>query len=220
MVSITNLTEWLMIIVIFITMVISIKYGNKKNLLLVQLYIIFSLVFNVLFKVLEYFFDSDFSNRYISMLMKIYSIIEISLICLFLIRLVNRKKSKTVIKTLYIFYISIWSIIFVFFKNALFFNFSPMYGLENLFIVIACMLYIFEIVRSDEIIDLKSNSNFIAVSGIFFYFSISIPYFFIAYSATRLGLIQIFSLLNLVFYILLFISLLKAYLCPLQKSRN
>jgi hypothetical protein len=218
--SLNNILEWLSILVMLTTLVFSLIHRNKKNLFLIQIYIIVSLILNVLLKMLEYMPENKFTSYYSSLLVNIYSIIEITLISLFLLPLVNGRKSKATIKILYLIYISICATIFIAFKDGIFANMSLIFGLENLFIAVPCLLYIFEMIKSDDTIDLKSNSNFIAVCGIFFYFCITIPFFFANYSALRLGLYKFFSLLNTTFYILLFVSFLKAYLCPLQESRN
>jgi hypothetical protein len=213
-----NILELISIIVMVVTLAFSLIHRNKRNLFIIQLYIIISLIINVLLKILEYQTEKQISLKYASMLIKIYSIIEFTLLCLFFLRLIKGKKSRNTLKILYSIYVSIFFAISIIFKNAIFLNMSPIYGLENIFIAIPALLYIFEMVKSDDIVDLKSSSEFIAVCGILFYFSVTTPYFFYNHDALRFGLLQLFSLLNTIFYILLFTSFLKAYLCPTQGS--
>jgi hypothetical protein len=147
-------------------------------------------------------------------------VLEISFMYLFLYGLIRGDKFRVIIKFLYSLYILICTIIWVVIKKGIFITIPSLFGIENLFIIMPCLFYLYEMIKSDDIIDFKTDSNFMATCGILFYFSTTTPYFFGAYSLFKLGLYEFFSLMNTVFYMLLFISFLKAYLCPIPERKN
>ena len=57
-----------------------------------------------------------------------------------------------------------------------------LYGFESLLIIIPCLFYIYELLKSNLLISLKSDANFISTCGLLFYFSISIPTYFSWYT--------------------------------------
>ncbi len=49
------------------------------------------------------------------------------------------------------------------------FLFDPMlFGIEGILLLIPCLFYIFELLKSNLVIDLKSNPNFISTCGCYF----------------------------------------------------
>ena len=106
-------------------------------------------------------------------------------------------------------------------NHRIFFSFTPdLLGVEGILITTCCIYYIFEILKFDMNVDLKSDANFIATCGILFYFSLSIPTYFSLYNLHYLApaFEKITILANSIFYTILFISFMKAYICPIPKQ--
>ena len=107
-------------------------------------------------------------------------------------------------------------------NDRLFYSFTPdLLGVEGLLITGYCLFYIYEILRSDINTDLKTDANFIVTCGILFYFSLSVPTYFSWYNLHYLapGFEKITILANSIFYTILFISFIKAYLCPVPNRK-
>lgn len=153
-------------------------HRDNKVLLPIQLYIVVSLALNVLLKITDFLPKNIATNNYTNLVINIYSISEISLIYYFIFSLLKGSNFKTLMIFLYIFYLSVIVIIWFTSHNSIFFYLPLLMGLENLFIVISSFFYMYEIFKSNDILNFKADPKFIAVSGILFYFSISIPFFF------------------------------------------
>ncbi len=216
----TNILEWLNLLVLAFALVLSLVVRKHQDLLLIQFYIIISLGLNIWLKIAEHL-PNDIQYKYISgFVVNIYSIIEFSLIYLFLFRLITRGEFRISMRLFYIFYVSLNTAVWMAYKRSIFRPISHLYGLESILITIACLFYFLEILKSDRIIDFKSNSEFIVVCGLLFYFSISVPFFFSVSSTYKFKLFDIIASFNTLFYILMFVSFLKAYLCPLAEQKN
>ncbi|HEY1871058.1 MAG TPA: hypothetical protein VGG71_08370, partial [Chitinophagaceae bacterium] len=112
-------------------------------------------------------------------------------------------------------YISLCAFLWIIKKNY-FFSFTPdLFGIENILVLIPCLLNIIEILKSDLKTDLKYDPNFIVTCGLLFYFSISIPTFFSWGALYYLvpGFEKILIMTNTTCSILLIVSFMKAYLC-------
>jgi hypothetical protein len=65
-------------------------------------------------------------------------------------------------------------------------------------------------------VEINKDSNFIAISGILFYFSASVPYYFSSSQELNLpaNFFVVYDCINYAFYTILFLTFIKAYLCP------
>ena len=98
---------------------------------------------------------------------------------------------------------------------------GTLYGLENLFITIPCIFYFYQIFRSEEIIDYKSNSHFFVMCGVFFFYGTTFP-FYVSYKIMYEVTPELYSVLltvNNILSAILFSTIIKAYLCPLPKEK-
>ncbi len=220
--EITNfIVNWICLLTVIVSCFVSIIYQHRKNLIAIQLYIIVSIFANLVFNICDMFPLDSFCKKIEQVVFNIYTLFEILLIYFFLYYRLTRKGLK---KTMLIFlgiYISICCISWIYYD--LFFSFAPdLSGIEGLLITAACAFYLYEIFKSDLHNDLKSDANFIATCGILFYFSVSIPAYFnwynLHYTTPEFEKIVIFG--NSLFYILLFISFMKAYICPIPNQKQ
>jgi hypothetical protein len=212
-----QIVNWLSLVTIIITFVISLLYQDRKNLLPIQLYIIVSLVVNLTLNIFDILPLKSTYKNIEQVSFNIYSLLEISLIYYFLFIRIKGKGFHITMLIAFLIFISIcivgWSL-----SNKLFFSFAPdLSGIEGLLITVACLFYIYEILKSDLHVDLKSDANFIVTCGILFYFSVSIPTYFSWFNLHYMapGFQKIIILTNSIFYTILFISFMKAYLCPI-----
>jgi hypothetical protein len=216
-----NLMEWLSLIVVLVVLIISLIYRKKKHLFPIQLYIIASFIFT-LFERIIIFFRKNGPNEIGGALLNIFSLLELSLLYYFLYLRIKGKGFRISMSIFLITYFTICIRFWTVQANS-FFSFWPdLLGLEYLLIVIPCLFYIYEIFKSDLNTDFKANANFIITCGVLFYFSITIPYLFSYYNFYAIApqFLTLSSLLNSIFYILLFMSFLKAYLCPIPDHKN
>jgi len=195
---------------------------DKKTLVPIQLYIFFSIIFNTIIKVTDIIPQDERTSNIAHIANNIFSLFEISLLYYFLFFRIRRIQFRILIVIFFLLYVTtcglFWTI-----KPKSFYSFSPhLFGIEGLLIVIPCFFYIYEILRSDISINLKSDANFIVTCGILFYFSLSIPTYFswfnLHYNAP--GFDKILLLSNSIFYGILFISFMKAYLCNIPKQKQ
>jgi hypothetical protein len=216
-----QITDWLSLFVITVTMIISFGYRNRRELLPIQLYIILSFIFNLTAKVVDYY--SKNSSSYISeVVLNINSLFEISILYYFFLSRIKSHRFQLAIIFLLLLYYSICTIFWVLKKNA-FYAFSPdLFGIECLLITIPCFLYLYEILLSDVPINLSSHPNFIITCGILFYFSISVPSYFSWYNLRHMnpGFVSVLTLTNSIFYAILFFSFMKAYICTIPNLKQ
>lgn len=215
-----QIANWISLIAIIIAFIISIIQPGRKNLFPIQLYIIVSIVANLIINIFDGLPSNSSYKKIAQATFNIYSILEISLIYYFLFFRIRGKGFRITMLISFLIYILACFVIWIFNTN-LFFSFGPdLSGVEGLFITVTCFFYIYEILKSDLNMDLRSNANFIVTCGILFYFSVSIPTYFSWYNLHYMspGFEKIVILINSVFYTILFISFTKAYICPLPQK--
>jgi hypothetical protein len=217
-----NIADWLAIISIIIAFIISLMHRNKKVLLPLQLYISISLLVNLFLEITEFLPNYDPSGRIASSVSNIYSLIEISLLFYFIHRNLKRKKFRFILKVLLSFYFSICILIWTSKYHALFFIVPQLFGIENFLISICCLFYFYEVLNSELVLNFKSDAIFITICGLLFYFSIMTPLLFGYFIWFRVApeFDQVVQIMNMIFYTILFISLMKAYLCPSPKQKQ
>lgn len=132
--------------------------------------------------------------------------------------IINTKK-KRLIKWLTVSALVIF--IFIISKHLLFdpTRFYPsltyLYILESSILVIPCAFYYYELFVFSPRLDLLQDANFWTVTGLTFYLFCTLPLNFVLYHYMKtnyLIYVDIFSIINL-FYVLLFVMIIKSYLC-------
>jgi hypothetical protein len=212
---VTDITYWTSLISIITSLIVSFIYGKKKDLIPIQVYIIVSFLVNGALKVVEILSIEKQSKEIEPALVNIYSILEISILYYYFFKRITRREFRISMRIFLLIYYSACSISWYFGPKGIY-NFAPnLFGLEGLLITITCFFYIYEILRSDLSIDLRSNSNFIVTCGILFYFGVTTPsylswhnLYYFAPEALKIIIISNYS-----FYSLLFFSFCKAYVC-------
>lgn len=215
-----DIADYISLIIILSTLIISLLHQEKKELRLIQLYIIISLFANVILKILDYSIERIASRKLSNLFINIYSLLEISILFYFLRGIIKERRFRVSMNIFFLLYILICSIVWTFLNGGIFISIPALYGFENLFLTIWCFFYMYETMKSDLIINFKSDSNFIAICGILFYFSITTPYFFSIYTLNKIGLQNLFYFFHSISYTLLFIAFMKAYLCPIQELKK
>jgi hypothetical protein len=211
-----HIMNWLTLTVIVIAFFLTLQYSDRKNLIPIKIYIILSIVANLIMNVFDSFFPQSHNRNFEQAVFNISCLFEISLIYYFLFMRIKGRWFHVIGSISLFLFISI-CILFWILNNRIFYSFTPdLLGFEGLLITGYCLFYIYEILRSDINTDLKTDANFIVTCGILFYFSLSVPTYFswnnLHYLAPGFEKITIFA--NSIFYTILFISFMKAYLCP------
>lgn len=215
--GITNqIANWLTLIAIFIALRTSIFNKNRNDLLPIKIYIVVSLIANLIINFFDAFVIKGPLKSIEQITFNIYSLLEISLFYYFIY---TKLKGKWLRITMLLSYTLFFSFCIIGWTSnkKLFYSFAPeISGIEGILITISCLFFIYELLKSDLVINLKSNSNFIVSCGMLFYFSISVPIYFSWYNIHYLtpDFKEIFILVNTFLYASLFISFTKAYLCP------
>lgn len=216
-----QITNWLSLTVIVIAFFFTLQYSDRKNLMPIKIYIILSIVANLTMNVFDSFFPQSHFRNFEQAVFNICCLLEVSLIYYFLFIRTKGKWFRTIGSISFFLYISICILCWLL-NHRLFYSFTPdLLGVEGLLITSYCLFYIYEILRSDINTDLMADANFIVTCGILFYFSLSVPTYFSWYNLHYLapGFEKIAILANSIFYIILFISFMKAYLCPITNQK-
>ena len=218
---VNQIINWLSLVVIILTFVITILYRKRTNLAPIKAYIFVSIIANLLVNSFDSFLSKSYFEKIEQVTFNIYSLLEISLIFYFLFFRIKGKLARKIILIFFFLYIGVCILIWLS-HHEIFFSFMPAFaGAEGIIITVCCLIYMYEILKSELDIDLMRDSNFIATCGILFYFSLSIPTYFSWFNLRYLApdFHQIAILANSVFYTILFISFMKAYLCPIPNQQ-
>jgi len=209
-------TDWILTATTLVSLVISWTHRAHKQLFLIQIYIIASLFIDVLLTVRELLFPGNLWMKISSAALNLYSILEILLISLFISNAIKRISIKSLIKKLCAIYILLVILILLHFPATITIDLRHLFAIEGIFITTFSLFYFYEIIHTDFSVDISKDSNFIAISGILFYFSASVPYYFSSNQELKLSpnFIVMYDCINYVFYTILFLTFIKAYLCP------
>ncbi len=217
-----RICDFIILATTVIALVVSIRYGNKKKFLFpIQLYIIFSLINGLLLTIIDHLPQKNIYYYIANAEINIYSIIEFSLIYYFLFKSTPAQRHKNILLFLYLFYTSFSFFTWTRIHNGIFSSLPSLYGLGNLLITIASLFYIYEILKSDVVVDFKADSSFLVVCGALFYFSSTIPIFFFTnvLYAMAPAFITLYNGINELLFSILFMSFIKAYLCPSPEQK-
>ena len=211
-------TDWILTATTLVSFVISLIYRAHKQLFLIQIYIAASLFIDILFMITELLFpDKRLWHEIDCVSLNLYSILEISLIFLFIKKEINRKSTQYSLKILYGIYISFCLVIWMYFKNAIISNSPHLFALEGIIITAFCLVYFYEFMHSNLTNDIQDNTHFIVICGILFYFSTTVPFYFSSSSLLQISptFSIIYNCINYCLYTILFLTFIKAYLCPI-----
>ena len=218
-----DITQWLLFLSIIAAFLISSVFRRNKELRPIQLYIILLLAVN---SVVMIFFLMDNKNENYknlsSLIINLFSIFEILVLYYFLYFKLKNAWFRFFTLLFLPIYISLCFALWIMNKKAIFSFLPDLFGIESLLIVIPCLFHIYEILKTEFNINLKSNPNFIVTCGILFFFSVSVPIYFSWYNlyylapgfdkTLNISIIFLSSILN--------ISFMKAYLCNNPKLKQ
>jgi hypothetical protein len=217
-----QITDWLTLTTIVATFIISIKFKNNNDLQPIKLYVFLSVIFNLTIKITDILHQTNLVVNIAHIALNVFSILEFTLIYYFLYMRIESVQFRKFMVVSFIIYISFCSIIWITLPDTFISFIPPLFGIEGLLITIPCFFYIYEILRSDLIVNLNSDANFIITCGTLFYFCVSIPTYLSWHNLFYLtpGVDKLLLLSNSIFYALLFISFMKAFVCniPAQKQ--
>jgi hypothetical protein len=102
-------------------------------------------------------------------------------------------------------------------------TFMPvLFGIQDLFYTIPCLLYIFEIFKSEEDVDPKTNPHFYVACGLLFFNATTFP-FHMSYKTLYDITPDILRVLNSVqasLSIITYFTIMKAFLCPYPERKS
>ncbi len=218
-----NITQWLLLLSIIAAFLISSIFRKNKELRPIQLYIILLLLENIV--VMTFFLMDNKNENYKnlgSLVINIFSVFEIIIIYYFIYFKIKRILFRVTMILLLTGFLSICVIFWTVRKNT-FFAFAPdLFGLECFLITIPCLFYVFEILRTEYYVDLKSNAKFIIACGLLFNFSLLVPIYFSWYILFQINsdFNKILNFLSILLSSLLAIVFVKAYLCPITVQKQ
>ena len=217
-----DITQWLLLLSIIAAFLISSIFRRNRELRPMQLYIILLLVVNVIMKLLPHVSKPELYKYLSTSIINLFSVLEIIIIYYFIYFKIKRILLRVLMVLLLISFLSICAIFWTVKKNT-FFAFAPdLFGLECFLITIPCLFYVFEILRTEYYIDLKSNAKFIITCGLLFNFSLLVPIYFSWYTLFQINsdFNKILNFLSILFSSILALVFVKAYLCPITVQKQ
>lgn len=217
--TIYNICSIMLLAISFLAFFIGLKYKKvHKELDHLFIYSISSFLQSVFYKFLYLF---KFSNKYaefIALNISIYTFLIIELFCLYFFFYKIRFYNKTVKKNLlYIFVFCMLSYIALSIRSNFFLKYVEyIYYIQSLIILIPCFLYVYQLFIQPPILNLVNEASFWFISGIFIYFILTLPFFFMIHYFRNNGMWQIIGFINMLGYCLIFLFLIRAYLCKPQ----
>lgn len=209
-------TDWILVVTTLICLIVSWNHRDQKQLFFIHIYIVASLILDILASITEVIFYDKWPWQEInSVALNVYTLLEFTLIYLFILQSISRRKILFVIKILYTSYLLVVVGFWAISPGRLALNFPHLFALEGMIITIFCLLYFYEFIKSNSFEDIQKNSHFISISGILFYFSTTVPYYFSAFSLLQISpsFSNTYSCINYCLYTILFLTFIKAYLC-------
>ena len=214
-------TDWILTVTTLISFIVSWTRRNHKQLFLIQIYITASLIVDILSTLTELIFmDNKVWHEIDCASLNLLSILEITLIFLFVIKIITRRAIRKCMIVLYITYGSFCTSIWLSFPRAFISNTPLLYAMEGVIITIFCLLYFYDLMHSISNDEIRKKPDFWAISGILFYFSITCPFYMLMKGLHSTPFVNvIFTCIDYCLCTILFISFIKAYLCPIRVQR-
>jgi hypothetical protein len=217
-----KIVDWIFFLTVIVAFVVSVRRPGNTDLRPIQVYIVVMLIEDILLEFIGILPHIKDNLKYTNIVLNISSLFEISIIFYFLNKIIVKKSFRIAMLIFLVFYLMVCLYVWTGKYKAFFYVVPQLFGLENFLITVACLFYFYEILNSEIIINIRSNSNFTVICGLLFYFSIMTPlsfsYFIWLKSAPELN--SVIQIMNMIFYSILFISLIKAYLCPFPEQKH
>jgi hypothetical protein len=202
----------LYVLTMIVSCVIATRNRSKKHLKVIRLLLYYSTTYSIVNLILQ----ATKSKTLYFELCNLDAVIEISFIYFYFRSVMIRENLRIAIFTLYLIFIGL-SIFLWLGPPQLFKLFiAPFYGTTNLFIIVPCFFYFYEIFRSDLETNYRKDSNFYIISAIFFVYGVTMPFYFgynTIFSLSRAGN-EILGDINCFIWICFFIALSIAFTLP------
>lgn len=215
---ILNSLSVLEIIVFLTTIACSWIYWRNRELNPIRFYLLASIVFMT---VIGLILNTVHNSRIHIKLFNIGAFLDISIIYYYFFSLAKVNSTR---KFLLVSFLAVTSICIYFLLSPRFglSAFMPvLYGIQNLFITIPCLIYIYELFKSEDEVDLKTNPHFYIACGFLFFYGTTFP-FYMTYKKLYDITPEILLALNSVhtfLQIIMFLTILKGFLCPYPEQK-
>ena len=211
-------TDWILTATTLLSLVVSWKRRAHKQLFLIQIYIAASLLLDILISSTDSLISNNktwFEIDCVSL--NLYAILEIILLSLFICNAILKRNIAHVVKTLCILYILFCFSIWIYFPSAITSNTPYLFAFEGILITTICLLYFYDLMHSLPKEGIRAKPDFWIASGILFYFSTTGPYYLMIKNFDYTSTINSsFTSVNYCLSTILFLSFIKAYLCPIR----
>ena len=197
---------------------ISWVYWQNPKLNPIRFYLIQNVVYTIILFLLP---NNDIDRHIHNWLFNTITFMDLCVLSYYFWSISQQKKTRI---AMFISFIIIISIHFYFWTHPIqgFSTFMPtLYGLDNLFMIIPCLLFLYELFQSEEITDLKTNPHLFIACALLFFYGTTFP-FFLTYKKFYIVTPEILSILNSILNTLLIfkdLTILKAFLCRYQEAK-
>src|ERR1700712_3352372 len=139
-----DIADWLSLLAIIITFIISVNHREKRVLFPIQVYIVLSLIINIILKATFIFPIKDI-RALLFFSMNVYSLLEITLLYYFLYYKIKNKGFRSFIILFFFVYLTTCIIMWTSIHRGIFTMIPSLYGFENLLIIFVCLFYMYEV---------------------------------------------------------------------------
>lgn len=204
-------TLGLLILLEVIALVVAIRnYHRHRRLRVFTYYILFSLV--------QLWFDFIYTNGGKTPLLaaiyvcisNAFMLFEFGVCIFFIVTQINSKGRRRTIYIDALLYIGFLA--FILFRHYQWFFQASFFYFESLFLLLPCLLYIYDLFVSVPSRPLKDEPSFWIITGFLFLNACTIPLYILG--GSRAHYFPQIMTVNFILYILLFLLLIRAYRCP------
>ena len=222
-------TEPLLILVLCIALIISIRKRRKFKILNhFPIYIFSLLMVFITASAFQISFAEKFHPSFFWGISEytdyVFTIFEIVIFSLFYYQLIDSLIVKRIIlisNLLFVFF-SIYMFLTsrAFYQLAFQITKSTVYTVEAIILLVICLFYFIELFKKPPNLNLKNEPVFWISTGALFFFACTLPYSLLEnfISRNNEGIYDPFYSIFYIFYILLFLMIIRAYLCKPEKT--
>ena len=162
--------------------------------------------------VVSFDWAESFENKIICVSINIFILIETAIIYHFFVKIIVIQELKSIIKIIrvlfYAYLLYVWT-----FTGALFYESEKIFLAESLCVLFPCFFYFIQLFKMPPTVNLSNEPFFWITMGLLFYFSCTIPLFFID-SVLKFGSFyyNMYSI-NFVAHAIVFLFIARAFLC-------
>jgi hypothetical protein len=204
-------TQPLMLICAIVAFIFSIIYRNKFQELRFIFFYPISSVIQSLFLYYSVLFDASMQLHLENLTASLFVVVEFVILYNFFFNVILLKNLRRLMKIIFLIFM-LYTIIMWTYTNS-FYNPNKTYLTQSLCILCFCFLYFFQLFKLPPKLDLINNPFFWITIGCLFYFSCTVPLFFIDNILVQLPNYYTFYSINYFAYSILFLLIAKSFLC-------